>query len=171
MQQETQPHTDPASHDTDTIETAPPSVDTPRDGEGSQDANHAPSPSFTPVEETPGSPVVSREPEPYPYMEPQPPYIGVIPVNQLTGEQPQWIECPFCQQTALTRVSKEGSRMQTVGVVLCCIFCVLFTPLPCLCGWCEVLNYYCSNCNNKLATRRDRYEPLLVLAPAAKKPS
>jgi hypothetical protein len=36
---------------------------------------------------------------------------GVVPLNQL-GEQPQWIDCPFCQRRTVTRLSTEGTPMQ-----------------------------------------------------------
>ncbi|KAL2158792.1 hypothetical protein VTH06DRAFT_3984 [Thermothelomyces fergusii] len=172
MQQETQSHPDSATRNADTAEAVPQSADVLLDHKEPGDAGCSPGSSPAPVEEeTPASSVVSDEPESHPPMAPQPPYVGVVPVNQLTGEQPQWIICPFCQQQTLTRVVKEGTTMQTVGAVLCCLLCVLLTPLPYLCGWCEVLNYYCSACNGRLATRRDTHAPLAVLAPAATKQS
>ncbi|KAH6618398.1 hypothetical protein B0J18DRAFT_437244 [Chaetomium sp. MPI-SDFR-AT-0129] len=39
------------------------------------------------------------------------PVPGVTPFHQL-GDQPQWVDCPFCRTRALTRVQKEGSPMQ-----------------------------------------------------------
>jgi hypothetical protein len=36
---------------------------------------------------------------------------GVVPLNQL-GDQPQWIDCPFCQRRTMTRLNTEGTPMQ-----------------------------------------------------------
>ncbi|KAL2152820.1 hypothetical protein VTH82DRAFT_3975 [Thermothelomyces myriococcoides] len=166
MQQETEPHTDPPPYNADTIQAAPPSTDASRNEKGPGVANYSTGPAFAPPVDTTNA-AVQGEPEEHPPMAPQPPYVGVVPINQLTGEQPQWIICPFCQRQTTTRVSKEGTIGQILGGVLCCLCCVLLTPLPCLCGWCEELNYYCSSCNAKLATRPDKEGPLMVLAPAA----
>ena len=40
----------------------------------------------------------------------QPP-ATVIPLNML-GQEPQWIDCPFCHQRTKTMINKEGSSMQ-----------------------------------------------------------
>jgi hypothetical protein len=39
------------------------------------------------------------------------PPMVVIPLNQL-GDQPQWIDCPFCHHRATTTVTREGTSMQ-----------------------------------------------------------
>ncbi|KAG5937067.1 hypothetical protein E4U60_002141 [Claviceps pazoutovae] len=43
-----------------------------------------------------------------PYAQPAPP---VITLNQL-ADQPQWIDCPFCQKRAMTTVQRSGTSMQ-----------------------------------------------------------
>jgi hypothetical protein len=35
----------------------------------------------------------------------------VIPLNML-GDQPQWIDCPFCHKRTTTTVRREGTSMQ-----------------------------------------------------------
>lgn len=36
----------------------------------------------------------------------------VVPLNQLQGESPQPIDCPFCHRRTTTTITKEGSSMQ-----------------------------------------------------------
>ncbi|KAM4066347.1 LITAF-like zinc ribbon domain-containing protein [Hirsutella rhossiliensis] len=55
----------------------------------------------------------------------------VTPLHLLNGA-PQWIDCPFCQRRTQTSVEKMGTGMQTLAAVLCCIFCICLTCVPCL---------------------------------------
>ncbi|KAI6080657.1 hypothetical protein F4821DRAFT_265677 [Hypoxylon rubiginosum] len=80
---------------------------------------------------------------------PNPPVI--TPLHMLT-EKPTRIECPFCRQRAMTRVTKEGTSTQTLAGVVLCLFCVCLACLPCVGGWCENVNIFCSSCNNRVAT-------------------
>ncbi|KAI1771049.1 hypothetical protein F4818DRAFT_430967 [Hypoxylon cercidicola] len=75
----------------------------------------------------------------------------VTPLHMLT-EHPTYIDCPFCRQCTMTRTTREGTSTQTLaGVVLCCI-CVCLACLPCIGGWCENVNIFCSSCNSRVAT-------------------
>lgn len=77
---------------------------------------------------------------------------GVTPLH-LLGEQPQWIDCPFCYQRTKTLINSEGTAMQAVAGVLCCLFCVCLACVPCIAHWCENKEYRCSNCKNVVAFR------------------
>ncbi|KAK1505126.1 hypothetical protein CABS01_08904 [Colletotrichum abscissum] len=76
----------------------------------------------------------------------------VTPLHML-GDEPQWIDCPFCKQRTQTVIAKEGTAMQMVAGALCCLLCICLTCVPCIAGWCEDMHYTCSNCKNKVATR------------------
>ncbi|KAK3402411.1 hypothetical protein B0T20DRAFT_346455 [Sordaria brevicollis] len=80
---------------------------------------------------------------------------GVIPLENLNGEMPQWIDCPFCQRRTQTRVDKEGSSMQILTGFLCCLVCVCLACVPCMAGWFEEYHYFCSGCNKRVACRAD----------------
>ncbi|KAI1089236.1 hypothetical protein F5B19DRAFT_467977 [Rostrohypoxylon terebratum] len=75
----------------------------------------------------------------------------VTPLENLT-ETPAWIDCPSCNRRAMTRISKEGTTMQTVVGFLLCLCCVCLTCLPCLCGWFENTDIYCTSCGIRIAT-------------------
>ncbi|KAK9443014.1 LPS-induced tumor necrosis factor alpha factor [Metarhizium brunneum] len=94
---------------------------------------------------------------------PQPANMAVTPLNQL-GNQPQWIDCPFCHQRTMTTVQREGTSMQIIVGALLCIFCICLTCLPCLAGWFEDTQYHCSQCRNMVAIRRHD-GPIEVFGP------
>ncbi|KAL2193034.1 hypothetical protein P885DRAFT_81627 [Corynascus similis CBS 632.67] len=171
-----QPNTAPAAPDN--IDVAPPAY-APRSPAGPQDASQVSNSPPAPVKEMPAD---LNAPHVHPPMAPgapaapgvpgapQQPAYGVVPIPQLSGEQPQWIDCPFCQQRTLTRVTKDGTPMQVVAGVLCCLLCVCLACLPCMAGWFEETTYFCSHCNNKVALRPDS-GPIVVYAPTAVVPS
>ena len=105
--QEQQTQAAPASHD---IEAAPPAY-APRSAEEPQDANHLPNQPPAPVKEMPTDLSTPQKSSPMAPGAPQPPVLGVTPLDQL-GQQPQWIDCPFCQRRTMTRVNKDGTPMQ-----------------------------------------------------------
>ncbi|KAI3336677.1 hypothetical protein HD806DRAFT_14223 [Xylariaceae sp. AK1471] len=74
----------------------------------------------------------------------------VTPLHKLTSE-PAWIDCPLCNRTTKTRITKEGSSEQTLAAALCCIFCICLTCLPCVAGWCENIHIWCTGCGRKVA--------------------
>ncbi|KAK4187728.1 hypothetical protein QBC35DRAFT_221251 [Podospora australis] len=78
----------------------------------------------------------------------------VTPITQM-GEQTQLIDCPFCLKRTKIRVHKEGTAMQVVTGVLCCLLCVCLACVPCLAHWFENTEYYCATCNKKLAEETD----------------
>ncbi|PHH79371.1 hypothetical protein CDD82_2430 [Ophiocordyceps australis] len=78
--------------------------------------------------------------------------LTVTPLH-LLSEGTQWIDCPFCQRRAGVIVRKVGTGMQALAAVLCCMFCVCLTCVPCLAHWYENIEYTCSNCNNLVAIR------------------
>lgn len=90
---------------------------------------------------------------------------AVVPLEHLDNN-PQWIDCPWCQKRTHTRVEKEGSSMQVLTGVVLCLLCVCLACLPCIAGWFEDTHQFCSNCGKKVATRTHEGN-LQVFRPAA----
>ncbi|TQV90789.1 LPS-induced tumor necrosis factor alpha factor [Cordyceps javanica] len=88
----------------------------------------------------------------------------VTPLNQL-GDMSQWIDCPFCHKRTKTTVRKEGGSMQFIVGAVLCLVCVCLTCLPCLLHWFEDTDWYCSECNAKVAMRKNE-GAVQVLGPA-----
>ncbi|KAH8900964.1 hypothetical protein GQ53DRAFT_740787 [Thozetella sp. PMI_491] len=84
----------------------------------------------------------------------QPVYMdsSVTPLEHLTPES-KFIDCPFCHRRTQVQMQKEGTAMQTVAGVVCCLFCLCLACVPCLAGWFENENYVCTGCHKKVATR------------------
>lgn len=107
----------------------------------------------------PGSPGALQTPTPAVTAQPKatapptatPGQIIITPLNQI-GERTQWIQCPFCLQTSKIQVRKEGSTMQVVAGVLCCLLCVCLACVPCLAHWFEDTEYRCATCHKIVAT-------------------
>ncbi len=73
-----------------------------------QQVNPAP----VPVKDLPSDPAQPQRQLPMAANGPQQqPAAGVTPLTQL-GDQPQWIDCPFCHQRTMTRLRTEGTPMQ-----------------------------------------------------------
>ncbi|KAH7629663.1 hypothetical protein B0T09DRAFT_134640 [Sordaria sp. MPI-SDFR-AT-0083] len=101
--------------------------------------------------------------------QPQPqPVPGVVPLTQLGGG-PQWIDCPFCRRRTQTRVEKDGGGTQVLVGFLCCLVCVCLACVPCLAGWFEEWNYYCTGCGQRVACKKDDH--LQVFGPTTIVPS
>ena len=49
-----------------------------------------------------------------------------------------------------------GPPNNSVAGVLCCFLCVCLACVPCIAGWFEDTNYFCSACNKKVASRPDK---------------
>lgn len=77
---------------------------------------------------------------------------AVVPLEHLDNN-PQWIDCPWCQKRTHTRVEKEGTSMQMLTGVVLCLLCVCLACLPCIAGWFEDTHQFCSNCGKKVSTR------------------
>ncbi|KAK3998242.1 hypothetical protein QBC44DRAFT_314061 [Cladorrhinum sp. PSN332] len=115
--------------------------------------------------------ITTEQPRPNPVLPGNPTPQNMLPVEasvatplNMLGDQPQWIDCPFCQKRTKTRVHKEGTPMQIVAGALCCLFCICLTCVPCIAGWFEEMHYFCTGCNNKVAMRPDS-GPLQIYAP------
>ncbi|KAG7285694.1 hypothetical protein NEMBOFW57_007987 [Staphylotrichum longicolle] len=164
MEQQQQPQTQPAPTASNGIEPAPPAY-SPRSEAGPQAGNDTVQPPV-PVKDLPTN--LSAPTKQLP-MSPQQPVPTVTPLNML-GDRPQWIDCPFCQRRTMTRLNTEGTSMQIVAGVLCCLLCVCLTCVPCLAHWFEETTYFCSQCNNKVAMRSENGQ-ISVYGPAAAVPS
>ncbi|KAI1737132.1 hypothetical protein F4680DRAFT_221498 [Xylaria scruposa] len=75
----------------------------------------------------------------------------VTPLERLTPQE-AWIDCPFCQHTTKTRITKEGDSQQTLASVICCLICLPLACIPCIAGWCENTHIFCTRCGRKVAT-------------------
>jgi lipopolysaccharide-induced tumor necrosis factor-alpha factor len=157
---EQQPQAAPAAAD---IEAAPPAY-APRGADEPTDPSQQPAP----VKDMPTD-LNAHQPHSTAPMAAQQAVPGVIPINQL-GDRPQWIDCPFCNQRTMTRVATEGTSMQIVAGVLCCLLCVCLACVPCMAHWFEETNYFCSKCHNKVATRPES-GMIIVHAPVTVVPS
>ncbi|KAK1759996.1 hypothetical protein QBC47DRAFT_118024 [Echria macrotheca] len=142
---------------------------------GPSDATASPAPvsgpqeqGVTPVNDAQASPISvppqthQAVPPPYHEYKQQPPQVAgqpmvpmVVPLQMLQGEAPQWIDCPFCHQRALTETRREGTSMQMLTGVLLCLLCVCLACLPCCAGWFEDTLYSCSACKKLVAKRFD----------------
>ncbi|KAH8897517.1 hypothetical protein GQ53DRAFT_743183 [Thozetella sp. PMI_491] len=85
---------------------------------------------------------------------PQGGFRTVTPLH-LLQDQPDRIDCSFCQRQAITEIKKVPSQCTHVwgGV---CFFIGIFVgaAIPYLCGWSYDVEHYCTNCHRKVATRR-----------------
>lgn len=77
----------------------------------------------------------------------QPTYVTTLGRLQ---EQPELVDCPFCQHQAMTRVAKEDSSMTMIAGGLLCLVCICLTCLPCMLGWCQNVDHFCSKCGKQL---------------------
>ncbi|AEO63758.1 765d9350-c5c3-45d8-8a6d-b886477d322e [Thermothielavioides terrestris] len=134
-----------------------------------QDAGHAANQAPEPLKGLPADPNTAQQQVPASAAVPPAPAQVATPLDQL-GDSPQWIDCPFCHRRTLTRVSKEGTSMQILAGILCCLFCVCLACVPCLAGWFEETIYVCTQCNKKVATRPVS-GPIIVHGPQATVPS
>ncbi|ATY62271.1 LPS-induced tumor necrosis factor alpha factor [Cordyceps militaris] len=87
----------------------------------------------------------------------------VVPLHQL-ADTPQSVDCPFCHKRTKTVVKKEGGSMQFIVGGVLCLVCICLTCLPCMLHWFEDTDWFCSECNNKIAMRRNE-GAIQVLGP------
>jgi DNA-directed RNA polymerase subunit RPC12/RpoP len=87
----------------------------------------------------------------------------VTPLHMLS-DKPSQIDCPFCEKRTMVKIHKVGTSMQAVVGVILCLFCIFLACLPCLCGMFENTEYFCSNCNQKVA-QRPHDGPIQTFAP------
>ncbi|KAK3901833.1 hypothetical protein C8A05DRAFT_34493 [Staphylotrichum tortipilum] len=123
-----------------------------------------------PVKDLPSDPAQVPKQLPMSPNGPQPqPAVGVTPLSRL-GDNPQWIDCPFCEHRTMTRLRKEGTPMQMIAGIVCCLFCVCLACVPCLAHWFEETYYYCSRCNKQVAKRNEDGH-ITVIVPETVVPS
>ncbi|KAJ5124836.1 uncharacterized protein N7515_008661 [Penicillium bovifimosum] len=80
------------------------------------------------------------------------PQLQVIPIAQL-GEVPRRVQCPFCNQEALTRTTKESTSSTSMAAICCCIFGgIICAFLPYCMEMCHDTHHFCTNCGAQVAT-------------------
>ncbi|KAH9903980.1 hypothetical protein F4778DRAFT_733492 [Xylariomycetidae sp. FL2044] len=127
----------------DSHPTAPEPVRTLPGGDVIEPIDRAPPPAYTglpPGKEPPMNPEGA-----------DPPVAAMVTRIEMLTDQPAFIDCPFCHQRAKTTIQKEGTSMQVVAGVLCCLLCVCLTCVPCLAGWFEETYINCSHCHRTVA--------------------
>jgi len=75
--------------------------------------------------------------------------LTVTPPERL-GEEPSYIDCPFCKKRTKTEVRHKNSTVTTLAWVICCILTGIGAFVPCLCGWCQDTDHHCSECKNMI---------------------
>ncbi|KAJ5527895.1 LITAF-like zinc finger domain-containing protein [Penicillium frequentans] len=83
-------------------------------------------------------------------IEPVPQVAKVTPLH-LLREHPVWIDCPFCERRAMTRVGHEGSSATMLASLVCCLICICLVCVPSLTGMYQDTSHYCTNCGKKVA--------------------
>ena len=53
--------------------------------------------------------------------------------------------------------------------VVCCLLTCIGACIPCLCGWCEDVDHYCTKCNRKV-THQPHDGPIQVMGTATTGP-
>ncbi|KAI1084976.1 hypothetical protein F5B20DRAFT_122539 [Whalleya microplaca] len=76
----------------------------------------------------------------------------VTPLH-LLGDQPDTIDCPFCQYRVVTRVERVASRMTKIAGAICFFTTVIGTCVPCWAKWYYDIDQYCGNCDRKVTHR------------------
>lgn len=66
----------------------------------------------------------------------------------------------------MTRVAKEDSSMTMVAGGLLCLVCICLTCLPCMLGWCQNVDHYCSACGKQLTHKP--HDGIVQVTEAAK---
>ncbi|KAH8900005.1 hypothetical protein GQ53DRAFT_869296 [Thozetella sp. PMI_491] len=79
----------------------------------------------------------------------------VTPLH-LLADQPDLVDCPFCQRRAETVVKKVPSTLTHVwgGAFVLSLFLVPCAPLPYLRKWNYHIDHHCSNCGRKVAQKQ-----------------
>ncbi|KAL0944514.1 uncharacterized protein CTRU02_202401 [Colletotrichum truncatum] len=81
----------------------------------------------------------------------------VTKLEDLKGDSPKLIDCPFCNKRTTTTIQKTGRVRQfllraTTGILS---MILLLNPYGMM-GWCMNIHYSCSECNNKVAIRSSK---------------
>ncbi|KAH7037030.1 uncharacterized protein B0I36DRAFT_313169 [Microdochium trichocladiopsis] len=86
----------------------------------------------------------------------------VTPLH-LLGDQPDTVDCPFCQRRSITRVKKKPSLATHAAATGLFLTTIGGTVVPYAKQWKSHVSHYCNNCNRKVAQRRngqDTMQPL-----------
>jgi len=77
--------------------------------------------------------------------------MGAVQV-QLLRKDPGMIDCPFCHQRGVTRVTSEAGSEQGFMMCILCLICCPLVFLPPMLGWGETQVHRCCHCNQVVAT-------------------
>lgn len=92
----------------------------------------------------------------------------VVPLH-LMGDEPEWVDCPFCKKRSKTRVVREGRKRQCLAGTALCLACCPLLALPYCLHWFERREWFCSSCNSQIAVRIQDGE--LKLLPVTAEPT
>ncbi|KAM5370023.1 hypothetical protein ACJZ2D_008706 [Fusarium nematophilum] len=74
----------------------------------------------------------------------------VTPLH-LLGDQPDWIDCPFCERRAMTTVKKKPSSVTHIQAAFLLVSTGPGVAAPYLAKWAFEIEQYCQNCENRVA--------------------
>ncbi|KAJ9613980.1 hypothetical protein H2200_002116 [Cladophialophora chaetospira] len=68
------------------------------------------------------------------------------------GEDPEYVDCPFCKKRQKTAVSHPSSSQTSLAAAFCCLCCGIITVfIPFLCKWYADTDHTCSGCGQVVA--------------------
>ncbi|KAF5611768.1 hypothetical protein F25303_14457 [Fusarium sp. NRRL 25303] len=74
----------------------------------------------------------------------------VTPLH-LLGDQPDWIDCPFCEKRAMTLIKRTPSTLTHIQAAILLIATGPGAALPYATKWCFNTEHYCESCGNRVA--------------------
>ncbi|KAF4457966.1 rna recognition protein [Fusarium austroafricanum] len=77
----------------------------------------------------------------------------VTPLDKL-GDQPKFVDCPFCKHRVETRVKKISSKMTHVSATALGFATIVGAAVPYAGKWCSHIAHYCTNCDHQVAIRK-----------------
>ncbi|RSL82981.1 hypothetical protein CEP52_016828 [Fusarium oligoseptatum] len=92
--------------------------------------------------------------EPYSGLEvstsPEPSIKAVTPLH-LLRDQPDWIDCPFCETRAMTTIKKRPSNLTHIQAAFLLVATGPGGAVPYAAKWCFNVEHHCENCENRVA--------------------
>ncbi|KPM34460.1 hypothetical protein AK830_g12120 [Neonectria ditissima] len=92
----------------------------------------------------------------------------VTPLH-LLGDQPDLIDCPFCERQVTTLVKRKASNATHIQAVLLLMTTVCGVVAPYLRSWSFDVEQYCGSCDNRVTYRPQGKEIYVCKQPASAK--